>query len=688
MPDRDNITKLNQAMQFLMPLSSARAATEEEGGGQWIHVMPVGKWKAPWQFMGLEIYEITADHISQFVTNFNAGLPGIDIAVDELHRDGPAPGWIKDVRAEQDGLWARVEWTSLGEDLIANRLYRYVSCAWHDAAILPYEDPITGEKTPWVLVGLALTNKPFFKELPAVADEQPDGMIVCTAASPESSRTDPDRAAGPRPITARGDNPMPDPNKTSNQPPEGGQQSPPPAPPADASAQLATQLAEAKAKNAQLEAQAAERQRADALTALTARFAAVKTKDGQLAPAHAAKLAEAAIEVAEDKREAHVTATIEAMTTGFVPQGELGGAGSAHAGDFNPAFVHEARRFDIDPAFIYAASHRGPGGSLDVAGARVAVGRLAPLAASIEMPSLSYQETMVLIEGLFVAGYESIPTLTQQFCNRVTSSSRTIDYRALGAPPRMREWLDEIEGAVLNTKTAFPVTVRDWEATIEIPLSELQADKLGQYALAIQQMGAFAKQHPDELVAALIVAAETTLCYDGQNLCDTDHSEGISGAQSNLLTTGGDDDDIADVVIDLGTVIAAFQRFKDDKGQYLRIGSRPNTVLDVVCRPEVLPVFNQLATATEISGTTNGWKGRIRPMALPELTTADEWFALYTEGPAKPLVVQYQNEPSALKTLGRDSEHAVKRGRALFTTQGNYTVAPADWRYIIKVQKA
>ena len=352
------------------------------------------------------------------------------------------------------------------------------------------------------------------------------------------------------------------------------------------------------------------------------------------------------------------------------------------------ALVAAAQSFGIDPAFAYAAANRGPGRSLNIPAARTAVEQMASLAGSIEVPSLSYQETMILIESLFVAGYEEMPALTDMFCRRVTKDARTIDYRGLGAAPRMRERLDESQGQVLNTLPSFPVTVRDWHATVEIEVSYLQADQLGEYAMKMQEMGAFAKQHPDELIAALIVAADTTLCYDGQYHCDTDHSEGSSGTQSNLLTTGGDDDDISDVETDLGTAIAAMQRFKDDRGNDMRIGTSPNAVWDLVCRPEVFGVFNKLATATDISGTTNGWKGRLRVTSLPDLTTADEWYLVYAGGVRRPFTVQYQKEPTALVILGKDSEHATKTGRALFTTKGNYTVAPADWRCIIKIKKA
>ena len=683
MPETPPFTHPNQGIQFLMPLATGRAATAEEGGGQWVHILPIGTWKAPWQFFGVEIYEITAENIAAFVANFDAGIPGIDIALDQNHLSGPAPGWIKQLRAEADGLWGRIEWTTLGDDLVEKKLFRYGSPAWYDTAIMPYQDHVTGEKIPWVLEGFALTNKPFFTELAAVASRQADGCLIYTAAAPDP--TDPHGAAGSRTTLPHGGTNMPEPVPQTDPP-----AAPPAAPAGETVESLRAERDAAAARAAVLEADALKAAREKDLADLTTRFAAVKQGKAQLAEAHAKRLAETAMQIADaTAREAHVIATIDAMTSGMVPQGELGGT-SAQVGSegISPALVATARRLGLDPAYAYAAANRGPGGALNIPFARTAVERIAPLTASVEMPSLSYQETMILIEGFFVAGYEMTPALTTDFANRVVSNQRTIDYRALGAPPRMREWLDEIQGAVLNTLAEFPVTVRDWEATLEIPTSELQADKLGQYAMRIQQMGAFAKQHPDELLAALIAAAETTYCYDGQYICDTDHSEGSSGAQSNFLTTGYDDDDAADIVLSLGAAIAAFNGYKDDRGQYMRIGSRPNAVYDVLVRPAVLELFNTLASAQTISGTSNGWRGRIRPMALPELTVASVFYVLYTEGPVKPFIAQYQNEPSALKTLGPDSEHAQKSGRAWFSTQGNYTVAPGDWRYIIKLQKA
>jgi len=303
---------------------------------------------------------------------------------------------------------------------------------------------------------------------------------------------------------------------------------------------------------------------------------------------------------------------------------------------------------------------------------------------SLEIPSLTYKDATKLIKAMFLAAYEDAPALITRFANRVTDSARTISYNALGAPPRMREWLAERQPGVLNTQEPFPVTVRDWEASLEIPITELRADKLGQYAMKIRQMGAFAKQHPDILLAELIRDAGSTLCYDGQYMVDNDHSEGKSGTQDNLLSSSGTDT-LAHIEADLNTGIAAMQRFKDDKGEEMNIGAADDTVWDVVCRPEDRGIFNKLATANQIDGTTNQWKGRIRVTSLGKLSAADEWYLCYLQGPVKPFIVQFQEEPSALQVIDSpESEYVILTGKAFYGTKGHYTVVPGDWRYVIK----
>jgi phage I-like protein len=63
-----------------------------------------------------------------------------------------------------NGLWAGVKWTDEGVQLLEQRAFKYFSPEFYEM----YEDPETRKKYSHVLVGGALTNKPYFKELEAV----------------------------------------------------------------------------------------------------------------------------------------------------------------------------------------------------------------------------------------------------------------------------------------------------------------------------------------------------------------------------------------------------------------------------------------------------------------------------------------------------------------------------------------
>lgn len=87
---------------------------------------------------------------------------GVDLVIDYEHqslhgRQAPAAGWIKDLEARADGLWARVEWTSQAQEYLRNREYRYFS------PVLQL-DPVT--RKPQSLMQVGLTNVPAIKRLP------------------------------------------------------------------------------------------------------------------------------------------------------------------------------------------------------------------------------------------------------------------------------------------------------------------------------------------------------------------------------------------------------------------------------------------------------------------------------------------------------------------------------------------
>lgn len=149
---------INLTPQFA-ETASGEAPTE-------IQVLPTGKWNHP----AYGPIVITSEDISEFKANFDKGLRK-GIPITEGHDNGfgggelPAVGWFTDlIDRGANGLYAVVEWTKKGKTLLGEKAYKYFSPEFYSE----YEDPETREIHTNVLVGGALTNKPYFKELEAV----------------------------------------------------------------------------------------------------------------------------------------------------------------------------------------------------------------------------------------------------------------------------------------------------------------------------------------------------------------------------------------------------------------------------------------------------------------------------------------------------------------------------------------
>ena len=71
------------------------------------------------------------------------------------------------------------------------------------------------------------------------------------------------------------------------------------------------------------------------------------------------------------------------------------------------------------------------------------------------------------------------------------------------------------------------------EATLEVLVDDIRRDKTGQVMTRVRELAERANSHWASLLSALIIAGESTACYDGQYFFDTDHAEGDSGTQDN-----------------------------------------------------------------------------------------------------------------------------------------------------------
>jgi phage I-like protein len=124
---------------------------------EWILLLPAGRVELVDR---PDLLELDPESLAALVRAFRSR--GVDLVIDYEHqslqgRQAPAAGWIKDLEARADGLWARVEWTPQAREYLRNREYRYFS------PVLQL-DPET--RKPQALLQVGLTNVPAIKRLP------------------------------------------------------------------------------------------------------------------------------------------------------------------------------------------------------------------------------------------------------------------------------------------------------------------------------------------------------------------------------------------------------------------------------------------------------------------------------------------------------------------------------------------
>lgn len=113
---------------------------------------------------GCEDLDITTDTLLSMKRNFDLKVRGVELAIDYAHESYyEAAGWIKslELSADNQELWAVVEWTKLGLEKVTNKEYRYLSADF----MLDYTDNETEINHGCTLMGAGLTNRPFVKEM-------------------------------------------------------------------------------------------------------------------------------------------------------------------------------------------------------------------------------------------------------------------------------------------------------------------------------------------------------------------------------------------------------------------------------------------------------------------------------------------------------------------------------------------
>lgn len=137
------------------------ATLDELTKGKEIQAFPFGEYDHP-------IYgkvTITTEIADKFKQNFDERVYGQDIPIgfehfgSDMAKGSKAAGWVKAVRVASDGVFWTVAFTEEAAKEIADGAWKYFSPEFYDV----WQNPETKLISSYVIVGGALTNRPFFK---------------------------------------------------------------------------------------------------------------------------------------------------------------------------------------------------------------------------------------------------------------------------------------------------------------------------------------------------------------------------------------------------------------------------------------------------------------------------------------------------------------------------------------------
>jgi len=289
---------------------------------------------------------------------------------------------------------------------------------------------------------------------------------------------------------------------------------------------------------------------------------------------------------------------------------------------------------------------------------------------------------------VFSKTYAAMDTsMLNAFSMKNPSNKESENYQGLGAVPKVREFKDERQVKRIYGK-AYAIYNKKWESTVEVPREDVERDSTGDFMNKVRQMAGKAAQHPWERMMDFIDKGHGNTygtCYDGQYFFDTDHAEGESGSQSNIVTGTGTT--IDKVEADFDTAKKQMRQLKDDRGEPFFGDMELNGQLGVLVPSYMEGVVDKLFNAREISGTTNTKYGKAKVYVSNRLTVDDNWYVFVIDSMAKAMIYQLEKAVELMSQVNANSNYDVfMRDKYLFGTYARYELGYGLWQMGQKVK--
>lgn len=292
------------------------------------------------------------------------------------------------------------------------------------------------------------------------------------------------------------------------------------------------------------------------------------------------------------------------------------------------------------------------------------------------------------VRGMILAGLDSGDNgWVNTVAMRMQSDQAIETYAWLADSPAMREFIAGRSPKELK-ENSFTITNKDYETSIRIQSKDMRRDKLNMIQMRVNQLTSRALDHPAKLLSSLIIAGESTTCYDGQFFFDTDHSEGSSGTQTNDIgasaasATAPTADEYSAAIIG---GIQAMVGFKDAAGEPINQSARNFVAMVPVSHMgSALKAVTGLLGTAGVSATLPALSGYfdVRVVPNPRLTWTTKFALFRADEAAKPFILQEESIPDVV-ALGDGSEYEQLNKEQLYGIDWTGNVGYAWWQHAV-----
>jgi len=278
---------------------------------------------------------------------------------------------------------------------------------------------------------------------------------------------------------------------------------------------------------------------------------------------------------------------------------------------------------------------------------------------------------------LFLEAFQGAATMWEQIALRTPSTAAEEIYHWLGSVPGMRELIGDV--AVQNLSASnYSIRNKEFESTVAVKEADIERDSYGIYNPLMEAMGLAARQHQDQLTAALLTSGFGTKDYTGKNFFDVNKPHEPQNSKSrtfsNKLSAPLSPESFSQAR-------AMIKGMTNAQGRPMGLGLKLvlivppalETIGRQILQADFIQQTAQNGSSIAASAVTNVNKGTAELIVWPQLAGNDtQWFLLEAAFPVRPLILQVEKEPTFQSLTNPDSDHVFKKHEYLYQAYGRY----------------